>query len=67
MVKLISYLKESKQTYAQFGVQIGRSASDICRFALGKRVPSLEIALAIEKATGGIVTPAELLYLSEGD
>jgi transcriptional regulator with XRE-family HTH domain len=62
----MTYLSQTKLTYAEFGALIGRSRSEICRFALGKRSPTVEIALRIQKATDGLVKPEDFSVSAGG-
>ena len=64
-MKLSEHLSMTGQTYKQFGSLAGCSASEICRFANGTRTPTLEKAVAIERATGGLVTPADFVEEKE--
>ena len=55
MIKLTKYLEEAKLGQAVFAEGIGVTQATVSRLARGKMVPSLELALAIENATGGKV------------
>jgi DNA-binding transcriptional regulator YdaS (Cro superfamily) len=60
-MKLRDYLSEKNLTYAQFGSLIGAGKSQVCRWAVGSRVPSLQMSIAIESATNGLVTARDFV------
>lgn len=61
-MKLIDYMREQKLTDAAMAALVGSvSAHGIRKVKYGERSPSLSLALRIEAATGGAVTPADLL------
>lgn len=62
---LLEYLRRDGLTFEQFGARIGRDRTQIWRWAMGKRVPDLETAMAIAAATGGDVQPHDLLAAKE--
>ncbi len=64
-MKLIDYLSETKQTYREFGALLGQSAPNICRYALGKRLPPVGVAVAIQRITGGLVTPEDFVRAAD--
>lgn len=57
---LAEFLETSKIKPAQFAQTLGVEPSTISRIVNGDRGPSLEMALRIEAATGGKVTPRDL-------
>jgi transcriptional regulator with XRE-family HTH domain len=65
-MKLRDYLAEKNLTYEQFGFLIGVGKSQVCRWAIGSRVPSLQMSLAIEAATAGQVTARDFVDVSIG-
>lgn len=60
-MKLADYLQETDQRASDLAALVGCETSTITRFLRGERRPSLEIALRIEQATGGKVSPHDLL------
>ena len=64
-MRLHAYLKTNKQTYRQFAAEIGEDASQVHRWASGKRIPSLSVAARISSATNGLVTPMDFLPTPE--
>lgn len=61
-MELISFLKNSEIKMIDFAKTVGCNQSHISLLCQKKRRPSPELALEIEKATGGKVTVLELLY-----
>ena len=55
-MKLRAWLAQTKTTYAAFGAAIGLDKTQVCRIALGQRQPDIDMAITIERATGGKVT-----------
>lgn len=64
-MKLATYLKAEKITFAAFGAKIGVHVSQISRWASGERVPSLDQAAAIKEASGGAVAFEDFLADSD--
>jgi len=61
-MKLIDFMREQKLTDAAMAALVGSvSAHGIRKVKYGERSPSLSLAIRIENATGGKVTPADLL------
>ena len=58
---LKSYLAANRLSYRDFGAKIGVDHSQVSRWISGRRFPSLQMALAIEKTTDGQVMPKDLL------
>lgn len=56
---LTEYLTTHRITAAQFATLIGRSKSFVSRIRTGDAAPSLETLQAIQRVTGGQVTPAD--------
>ncbi len=56
---LTEYLTTHRITAAQFAALIGRSKSFVSRIRTGDAAPSLETLQAIQRVTGGQVTPAD--------
>ena len=56
---LAEYLTEHK-TATALAAKVGCEVSTITRIAKGDRSPSLDLAVRIERATGGAVTVADL-------
>ena len=52
---LAVYLADQKLTAGEFAKRVNADRSQIYRCASGKRGPSVELAIAIEKATKGAV------------
>ena len=62
-MRLSDYLKAEGMTLAQFGSQIGISASTVHRYATGLRVPKPEVMSRVFAATDGRVTPNDFFDL----
>jgi transcriptional regulator with XRE-family HTH domain len=60
MSKLRSYRKDNRITQSAFAERVGALQSTISKIEMGLQVPGLALALKIQEATGGIVTPADL-------
>jgi hypothetical protein len=58
-MKLAAYLAEKDIGNAEFGVEIGRTAEAVRRYALGLRIPDRKTMPRIVNATGGLVGPAD--------
>jgi transcriptional regulator with XRE-family HTH domain len=58
---LLEFLRRERLTFEQFGAQIGRDRTQVWRWAMGKRTPDLETAMAIERETGGEVQAESFL------
>lgn len=58
MEKLRQYLKEKRQTQKEFSKRSGVSESGLCRILQGK-MPNVEEAVFIQRATRGRVKPAD--------
>ncbi len=54
------WLNESDTTQAALAAALGVSKAYVSMLAGGRRVPSLAVALRVQAATGGEVTPADL-------
>ena len=57
---LLEHLKETGETVAQFAQRVGRHEGTIKKIAYGQRSASVELALEIERATGGSVNAVSL-------
>ena len=57
---MLEYLKTSGETVAQFAVRLGKHEGTVKKIAYGQRGASVELALEIERATGGEVNAALL-------
>ena len=58
---LLDYLKSTGQTQAGFAAKAGVNQSTIHRLCYGEMMPSLAIALKIEKASEGKISLPQLL------
>lgn len=56
------YLKKNKLSQSWLAAECNCSRSAICMIASGVRRPSPDLAMKIQRATGGKVTVMELLY-----
>lgn len=63
MNALNSYFAETGENIAKLAETIGRSPSTITRPLKGERNASMNVALAIEKATGGRVTADQFMAI----
>lgn len=52
---LAKYLADRKLSYAAFAALVGADRQRVWRIAKGDRGPSVELAIQIERATGGAV------------
>ncbi len=59
-MKLREFLKSNNLQMAQFGEQIGTTGPTVCRIA-GGQVPRRDLMIKIYEATGGLVTPNDLV------
>jgi DNA-binding XRE family transcriptional regulator len=60
-MKLLDHLKAVGKQVPEFADDIGESRNTIRKIAYGQRQPSLELAVKITHATGGIVTAADMV------
>lgn len=60
-MKLLDHLKETDERVEDFASRIGEARSTIRKIVYGQRQPSLPLAVKIERATKGAVTPADML------
>lgn len=60
------YLRETKRTAADFAAEVGTTEATISRIRNRRQTPSLEMAVRVSKATGGQVTPSDLLPAAAG-
>lgn len=65
MTTLSEHLKASGQTQAGFAARVGISQSYLNEIAVGRKTPSLPVALRIANATGGIVSVGSLIAASD--
>jgi len=65
MSELRKKLKTIGLTYSGLAKLVGSSGSYISEIGSGDKTPSLRLAVAIEKATKGHVTPQFLLSISQ--
>lgn len=61
-MNLSEWKKTKQKTDIEIADIIGVHRSYICHIRTGRRIPSPNVALAIEKATSGKVTKEELLW-----
>lgn len=62
-MKLIKYLQSNNIRQKEFASMAGISESYVCLILKGRRLPSVSVALQIEKATNGEVQAIEILGL----
>lgn len=55
---IAAYLKSHELTQAEFARRVGCDRSNFHRIINGRMKPSLDLAVAIERETGGVVTAA---------
>jgi transcriptional regulator with XRE-family HTH domain len=55
MTKLSQYLEQGKLTQGAFALRLGVTQATVSRLVSGKAKPGLELAVAIERTTGGKV------------
>ena len=58
-MKLSTYLKQENETALAFAHRVKVSAASVCRLLTGARMPSVELAQNIYKATAGKVGLAD--------
>jgi len=56
------WLNESDTTQAALAAALGVSKAYVSMLSSGQRVPSLAVALRVQAATGGEVTPADFIH-----
>ncbi|MGU3664432.1 helix-turn-helix domain-containing protein [Methylobacterium sp. A49B] len=54
-MRLTDYLREHKLTHTGFAAKIGATQAAVTRYVNGRRKPSLDKLLVIERVTGGAV------------
>lgn len=64
---LTEYLNQPNQTATALARKVGCEVSTITRLAKRERAPSIDLALRIERSTGGAVTVADLALVSNSD
>ncbi|EXL07401.1 transcriptional regulator [Ochrobactrum sp. 30A/1000/2015] len=57
------YLDETGERISAFAERIGRSPSTLTRALSGARNPSVDLALDVERGTGGRVTASEFISI----
>jgi transcriptional regulator with XRE-family HTH domain len=67
MEKLRTYLVESGRTAAELALAVGCGRSHISQMLSGQRLPSLVLAVAIERLTDGAVKPSDWVAFVEPD
>lgn len=60
-MKLSQYLETADKNATEFALLIGCDTSTITRILRGERGPSVHLAVKIEEATGGQVTPRDFV------
>ena len=65
MRQLSKFLRESEVTQAQFAARVGLSQATVSKLASGTLSPSLQVAVRIERATGGAVCVASWVDLQD--
>ena len=58
---LLDHLKATGETVSDFAARIGEADNTIRKIAYRQRQPSLPLAVKIAEATGGAVTPADMV------
>jgi DNA-binding XRE family transcriptional regulator len=58
-MRLKEYLSKTKMKQARFAEQVGTTRANLCQLVAGQHVPSLDLALRIQVASGGLVTVAD--------
>ena len=61
MSKLAAFLSSNKIKQADFAQIVGASQPTISRLMAGTVMPSLALAVAIERETGGVIKPSDWL------
>lgn len=61
MTKLRHFLRTSRITQADFARRLGISPAYISELVAGLKVPGLDLAVAIEDASGGLVRPRDMV------
>jgi transcriptional regulator with XRE-family HTH domain len=56
---LARYLKTHRISFTDFARTLGVSDSTVLRWSRGHRTPTVSLAFAIERATGGVVLASE--------
>lgn len=59
---LAEYLDRHKLSQNEFGRRIGAAGGTVSRWTTGRRRPTLELMMKIERATGGWVTAKEFFW-----
>lgn len=58
---LLEFIRTTEYTFATFADAIGETENIVRKWAYRQRQPSLPNAIKVEAATGGKVSPADLL------
>jgi plasmid maintenance system antidote protein VapI len=61
---LVEFLAQTGQSATTFAAKVGCEVSTVTRLLRGERRPSIDLALRIEMATEGKVTPSNLIQSS---
>ncbi len=64
-MQLLDHLKATDESVDAFADRIGEAVTTIRKIAYRQRQPSLPLAVKIERATGGVVTSADMLLTVE--
>ena len=63
-MQLLAHLRAEKISFRDFAEKLGETENIVRKWAYRQRQPSLPNALKVEVATGGAVTPRDLLLSS---
>lgn len=67
LMRLTDYLREHKLTHTGFAAKIGATQAAVTRYVNGRRKPSLDKLLVIERVTGGAVQARDFADLPAPD
>jgi len=67
MTQLQEYLTQNGMRQSAFAGRVGATQATISKLAAGAMRPSLELAVAIERETGGAILAASWIAMPEAD
>lgn len=66
-MQLTEYLNQPDRTATALAAKVGCEVSTITRLAKGERSPSIDLAIRIERETGGLVTVSDLALVASSN
>ena len=66
-MQLVEWMRRKHVSQRQLAETLGVAASTLCRILSGERNPSVRLMRRIQEATGGAVTPTDLVEATPGE